>query len=125
MDLTARSYFSTLSFQYFFILFFSVVYLNLFLINVVVPLAIYLCLSSVSFLNSSTFLHFNLVFFLIPFHAKIVFFFSLCYRLIYINPRNCFCALPLFPCEILMRVFFCFHHHPPPLQQTLNLLNKH
>jgi hypothetical protein len=37
----------------------SVVYLNLFLINVVVPL----CLSSVSRLNSSTFLHFNLFYF--------------------------------------------------------------
>ncbi len=41
------------------IFFVSVVYLNLFLINVVVPLAIYVCLSSVSGLNSSTFLHFN------------------------------------------------------------------
>jgi hypothetical protein len=37
--------------------FVSVVYLNLFLDNVVVPPAIYFCLSSVSHLNSLTFLH--------------------------------------------------------------------
>ncbi len=41
----------------------SVVYLKLFLNNVVVPPAIYFCLSSVSCLNSSTFIHFNLVYF--------------------------------------------------------------
>ncbi len=45
------------------IFFVSVVYLNLFLNNVLVPTAIYFCLSSVSYLNGSTFLYFNLVYF--------------------------------------------------------------
>ena len=101
-----------------------VVYLNSFLINVVVPLSIYFCLSSVSRLNSSTFLHFNLVYFFdIRFLLKQSLFFSLCYCLIYLNPCNCF-SLPSFPCEFLMRVIFCHHHHHPPLQQTPNLLFK-
>ncbi len=51
------------------IIFDSVVYLNLFLNNVVVPSEI---LSSVSCLNSSTFLHLILFIFQVPFLALIV-----------------------------------------------------
>ncbi len=43
--------------------FVSAMYLNLFLNNVVVPPANYYFFSSISCLNSSTFLHFSLVFF--------------------------------------------------------------
>ena len=86
----------------------SVVYLNLFLINIVVPPGIYFCLSSVSRLNSSTFLHFNLVNFF-EFHFPL--------------KQSLFCLLSvlfLCSCEFLIRVFFRHHHHPPPLQQTPN-----
>jgi hypothetical protein len=105
--------------------FVSIVYLNLFLINVVVPPAIYFCLSSISCLNSSAFSRLNLVYFFeFCFPLKLSLFFSLCYHLIHINPCKCF-SLPLFPCEFHMRAFFPHHYHHPPLQQTSNLLFKH
>ncbi len=68
----------------------------------------FIFLSSVSRLNSHCFSHF-----------------LSSYHLIYLNPCNCFCALPSFPCEFLIRVFFCHHHHSPPSPQTPNLLHKH
>jgi hypothetical protein len=87
--------------------------------------------SSISCLNSSPFFHFNLVSFLkFQISHKQSNLLLLCSCLIYLNPCNCFCGLPLFPCEFLIRAFSCHHPHPPPLQKTLNqrppnLLNKH
>ncbi len=110
--------------------FVSIVYLNLFLNKVVAPSANFF-LSFVPRLNSSTFLHFILVYFFeFCFLLKQSNFLLLFSHLIHLNPCNCFCALNLFPCEFLIRAFSRHHRHPPPSQKTpnqrpINLPNKH